>query len=397
MNATPLQVQMLNCFVLRRGSEEVQISGRSRKLCELLAILICERNRPVPYPELIELLWPGEAQGANPLNSLKALLHRARLCLSKFEAQIDHGLILNRDGCFQWASDFPLTLDAEEFSRLCHNMDQGEEEPLETGLEALSLYRGDFLPMLSDSPWAAEKAAELHRLYLQTTQKVLPLLETRERWQEAAQLAGTALTLEPCREELCIRQMEALLRLGRRQEAIRVYEMFQDRLLAQLGVMPSDTLRALCRNARQDHDPRALSPDTLLERLEEPPRSGALLCDFDFFRVLCHATARRAGRNGEPVHVALVSLASPDGSSLPRYSLDRAMDHLQEIIITRLRQGDAVTRCGASQFVVLLPQANLENSQMVCRRITQTFTRQFPHSPVTLSLSVQPLSFRHNT
>lgn len=395
MDTTPLQVQMLNCFVLRRGGEEVQISGRSRKLCELLAILICERNRPIPYPELIELLWLGETQGANPLNSLKALLHRARLCLNKFETQVGHGLILNRDGCFQWAPDLPLTLDTEEFSRLCHNMNQREKE-LEIGLEALSHYQGDFLPMLSDSPWAAEKAAELHQLYLQTTQKVLPLLEARERWQEMAQLAGTALTLEPCHEEFCIQQMEALLRLNRCQEAVRVYEAFQDRLLAQLGVMPSDSLRVLCRKARQDRDSRALSPDTLLERLEEPPRPGTLLCDFDFFQVLCHATARRAGRSGEPVHVALLSLSSPEGSSLPRYSLDRAMDHLQEIMITRLRQGDAVARCGASQFVVLLPQASLKNSQMVCRRITQSFTRQFPHSPVVLSVSVQPLSFRHN-
>lgn len=399
MDILPLQIQMLAGFVIRQGSEEVRISGRSRKLCLLLAILICERNRPVPCPELIDLLWQEEDRGPNPLNSLKAILHRARLCLDALAPSAGSRLILNREGCLQWSPDCPLTLDWEEFSRLCGAADQAREEErrLELGLEALSLYQGDFLPMLSGSPWAAGRTEDLRRQYLQAVPQVLSLLEARGRWQEAARTAGAALALDPLREDLCARQMEALLRLGRQPEAVQVYESFQERLLSRLGVIPSDGLRALCRKARKDQDPRLLSPDTLLERLKEPLRTGALLCDFDFFRVLCHAYVRRSRRDGEPVHVALISFSGPEGAPLPRHSLDRAMDNFQGIAVNRLRQGDAVARYGASQFVLLLPQAGLEDSRMVCRRLTQTFARQFPHSPALLSASAQPLILRDST
>ena len=47
MDIPPVQVQMLGRFVIRRGSQEVSVSGRSQKLCLLLAALIWERDRPL--------------------------------------------------------------------------------------------------------------------------------------------------------------------------------------------------------------------------------------------------------------------------------------------------------------------------------------------------------------
>lgn len=393
-----LQVQMLDRFVIRKGDKDIQISSRSHKLCMLLAVLICQRNRSIPFQDLTSLLWAEEIQSPKTFNALKAILHRARTCLDTLEKDLGRTLILSLDGCFQWSPDVPLTLDVEEFSLRCGEMKQAknEEQALNAGLKALSLYQGDFLPPLNRFPWAAAQSQLLHQQYLHTVLSVLPLLESQTRWQEASQLAGAALALEPCCEELCAKQMEALLHLNRQQEAVQVYERFQDRLLTQSGVMPSDALRTLCQKARQDRDPRILSPDTLLDRLSEVPKPGPLLCGFDFFQILCHAAARQSQRSGDPVHVALFSLSGPEGHSLRRYSLDRAMDNLQDIILNRLRRGDAAARCGSSQFVLLLPQAGLENSKTVCRQINQTFTRQFPHSPAVLSVSVLPLSFNEN-
>ena len=67
------------------------------------------------------------------------------------------------------------------------------------------------------------------------------------------------------------------------------------------------------------------------------------------------------------------------------------MDNLKELIQKNLRRGDIAARCSVSQFILLLPQANYENSCMVCERIIKTFNRQYPHSPATLRSSVHPL------
>ena len=65
--------------------------------------------------------------------------------------------------------------------------------------------------------------------------------------------------------------------------------------------------------------------------------------------------------------------------------------NLQDLLAHNLRQGDVITRCSVSQFILMLPQANYENSCMVCQRIIRAFFRQYPHSPADIHFSVQPL------
>ena len=39
----------------------------------------------------------------------------------------------------------------------------------------------------------------------------------------------------------------------------------------------------------------------------------------------------------------------------------------------------------------MLPQANYENSCAVCQRLIKAYFRQYPHAPIDISFSVQPL------
>ena len=67
------------------------------------------------------------------------------------------------------------------------------------------------------------------------------------------------------------------------------------------------------------------------------------------------------------------------------------MENLQELLRRSLRRGDVISRCSASQYVVMLPMANYENSCMVCERIERAFFRRYPHTPARLDYAVQPL------
>ena len=389
MEDNVLDVRMLGGFALGRGDTVLEVSGRSRKLYLLLACIIRERTRDIPYEELSGLLWPGAGLDAGSRGALKGLLHRARRFLDGVGAG---ACLLNRDGCCRWDPAAPLTLDAEEFLRLCRAGEEDGDSRLALWTQALALYRGDLLPGAGDCPWAADQGRALHALWLDVALRTLPLLAESGQWDRAAALAGDALRLEPCHEPLCRWHMEALMHLERRKEAVESYQSFQESLLAQKGVLPSDDLRELCRTARDDPDPRTITPADLPQRLREPPSDGALLCEFDFFRVLCFSLVRLAQRSGQALHTALFTLAGTEEAPLPRHSRDRAMDHLQEVILSELRRGDAAARCSASQFVLLLPQAEYAGAQKVCRRVCRAFTRQFPHSPARLSFAVLPLT-----
>lgn len=393
MTAVPLHIRMLGGFSIHWDGREISINDRSRKLCLLLAFLIQARDRPVPYQELFELLWDGQEQGTGSLNTLKAILHRTRTCLDQLWEGAGRELLVSREGCYQWNPEFPLTLDTEEFLHLCRAGEQagGETARISLWLSALELYRGDFLPALTGHPWTAAQLHSLRETYFHTVAALLPLLKGGERFQDMARLTQTALDLDPFREDLCRWHLEVLLRLDRREEAAQFYEDFHQRLLAQRGVLPSAGLRELYQQARRDWDPRAISPVTLQEQLSDSPGKGAFLCEFDFFRAICRTVSRMAERTGIPPHVALISLSGAENGALAKHSLDRAMDNLESIIGARLRRGDAFARCSASQFVLLLPNANYEDSQMVSTRIIRAFSRQYPHSPALIQISVQPL------
>lgn len=395
MDTEPLRIQMLGEFSLRLGDIEVNDSGnRSWKVWLLLAYMIYSRKRPVTQEELVELLWGEEERSSNPRNALKTIFHRVRSCLNQLDGKAGHELILRQEGTYAWNTAVPVTLDIDEFEAACRagSMASTPDEKLGHWLRALSLYRGAFLSKLSSEAWVVPISAYYHNLYVRTVLEALPLLERQERWQDVADLCRSAVEQESYMEELYNHLMTALIRLGDQREAVSVYESMSELMLSQFGLMPSGELRTLYHEALRFVDDRTLSPDMILDQLRETDsQGGALFCDYDFFRAIYHSVARLIARSGDAFHLALISIAGSNNTELPRRSLDRVVNNLHEIIRTQLRRGDVFARCSVSQFVLLLPQANYEDSCMVCRRIIRAFGRQYSHSPAELHFSVQPL------
>lgn len=387
---------MLGEFSIQSGDFTINDKdNRSRKIWLLLAYMIYCRNQEVSQDKLITLLWGEEADSsANPANALKTMFHRTRSLLDQLGEGAGHTLILRRSGNYAWNTDIPFHLDTEEFEELCKKASQAQnpEEQLEVSLQALALYRGDFLSKLSTEPWVVPLSAYYHNLYVQTLQSCLPVLLECRRFREIIPLCRKAVEMEPFNESIYQFLMRSLVETGEQREAVAVYETMSDLLFSNFGVMPSEESRALYRDAVRIVNDHAVSLGTVREQLRESTQnSGALFCDYDFFRVIYHAEARAVARSGDAVHICLISITDQSGNVLAKRSLDRSMANLQETICSNLRKGDIASRCSVSQFILMLPQANYENSCMVCERIIRAFNRQYPHSPASLHFSVQPL------
>lgn len=393
MERSAINIQMLGKFALTYQDAQVDDgSDRSRKVWLLLAYLLYHRNRPVAQDELLELLRNKE--GVNPSGALKTTLHRARNLLDGLFPSAGHELILYKNGSYQWSQEFPVTLDHEEFDALYRqaSAETDPERKLELRLQAAMLFNGDFLEKLSAEAWVVPICAYYHNLFLQTILDALPELESRGRHEEIVQLCKYAIRLEAYQEEFYQSYMQSLIQLGEQKQAVTVYEDLSRLLLNDFGTMPSDETRAIYRKALRTVNSNIIRLDAVRAQLEEEsPATGAMICEYDFFRVLYQAEARAIVRNGNAVHIALLTLTDKDGETLPRRSLDRAMINLREQVRTNLRKGDIASRCSASQFILMLPQANYENSCMVCRRIVTAFNRQYPHSPARIDYAVQAL------
>lgn len=389
-----LQVRMFGNFSIRKGEQEINDNdNRSKKVWLLLAYMIYCRNRSVTQEELVSLLWSDDESSSNPLNALKTMFHRVRTSLNQLDGAAGHTLIIRRGGSYAWNTEIPFSFDVDDFEALCRAgaAASGREERLSFYLQALALYQGDFLQKLSAESWVIPIAAYFHNLYVQALLECLPLLEEDRRLEEAVALCRKAVEIEPYNEQIYQHLMRELLDLGDQKAVIAVFESMSQLLFDNFGIMPADESRALYREAVRTVNDRAVSIGTIREQLREPENDGALFCEYDFFKIIYHAEARAIARSGDAVHICLLSVTGEQDKVLSKRSLNRCMENLQELIRGSLRRGDVAARCSLSQYILLLPQANYENSCRVCERIIKSFCRQYPHSPAQLHYSVQPL------
>lgn len=388
-----IDIRMLGGFSLSfENSHIADQDNRSRTVWLLLAYLLCHRTRSVPPEELIDLLYGNDPKGTNPTNALKTALHRVRTLLDQLWPGAGKELILYQEGGYRWNPDVPVVLDIDEFERLSHPTTDDENQELDSFLAALTLYRGEFLNKLSSEPWALPLTAYFHNQAVQITLKAVPILIRLKRVDEAEALCRSAISMEPYHETLHCQLMRILLEQKRQKEVVTLYEDLSQRLFDEFGVMPSEEILSLYRESVRTTNTRTLPMDMILDRLKETnSASGALVCEYDYFVVLCRSEARSMARDGKAAHIALISVSDADDNELGKRSLERTMDNLEDQIRTNLRRGDALTRCSVSQFLVMLPHANYEDSCMVCRRIISAFSRRYPHSPAKLRFTVQPL------
>ena len=390
----PVSVKMLGAFTLEAaGSKLSDSDNRTRKVWSLLAYLLCHRGQVISQKKLIGLLWGEDPASSNPENALRITFHRVRSALNQLWPNAGHDLILRRDGGYTWNPDIPLDVDADRFEALCTAAHAGEEEQLAACLEAISLYRGDFLEKQSSDPWVIPVAAHFHELYISTVLTAAALLSAQNRHPEAAGLCRTAIAGEPYHEPLHQLLMKELAAADQRDAAAAVYEELSRRLFDDFGIRPGEQTRAVYREVVHSLSHRALPMDEVLEHLQEPEIiPGAMRCDYDYFKVLCFAESRAMERNGNATHILLLSVFGTAEKPLSRRTLNRIMEQLGEQIRTNLRRGDTFSQCSISQYIIMLPQANYENSCMVCRRILGAFSRKHPHVTAKIHYMVQPLT-----
>lgn len=396
MNGPTLQVQMLGQFTLRYGDRTISDSDdRSRRVWSLLAYMLYNHGRSFAQEELIHLYWSNGEKSADPGNALKSIFHRIRTALDKLQPGLGRLLVRRKAGRYFWNNVMPLSLDIEDFEAHFHAAEAAGDDDVRLAeyQAALALYAGDPLPRMTDEIWTIPIVAYYHSLYTRAAAGAIELLEKQERTAEAVALCRRAIHIEPYQEDLYEHLMRGLLRTGDMKGAMSVYEEMSELLLAHFGVMPSETLRTLYRQATRTVNDRTLTMDEVCSQLAEPaPHGGAMVCEYDFFKILYRAEARSIARNGHSANICLLSVSGKDGEMLARRSLDPAMNNLQVLVQNNLRSGDAIARCSISQYIILLPQANYENSRMVADRLVSAFYRRYPHSPARLRYTVQPLA-----
>ena len=390
----PIKICMLGEFTLQAGEVIIRESGnRSRRIFGLLSFLICHRGHAVSQYKLVEQLWGDHTEIANPENTLRILLHRARTQLDQLYDGAGRECVLRRDGSYCWNPEVPVEVDFERFEQLCQTTAETPEVRLTQLRQALALYRGEFLSRQSSDGWVIPITTHFQNLFLLASQEAAQLLFQQQQYEEAAEICRRCIAAEPYTEPACQLLMQILAAMNNPQGAAEVYESLSRRLFDDFGIRPSEETRAVYRTVVHAPGSRTIAMDEVLEHLQEseaPP--GALQCDYDYFKMLCYAERRAIERSGTVTHIALLSITGTPDKPLSKRTANRIMEQLGTTLRTNLRRGDTISQCSATQYIILLPKANYENSCMVCRRCLAAFQRTHPHVTARMHYLVQPLT-----
>lgn len=389
-----LHIQMLGDFSFREGDNLISdIQNRTKKVWLLLAYILCRRGQIVSRKELIQLLWGEDATSNNPENALKITFYRVRTLLDQLEENAGHQLVIWQDNGYTWNMDIPMTLDIEEFEKACSTVCSDESEQLTNNLTAIELYKGCFLSNLPNDDWILLLRKYYHNLYIQKVLETTPLLLSLNRPKEAIAILKKAVSTELYHEPLHKLLMQAHMANSDQSSAAAVYETLSQRLFADSGTKPGAEIYEYYREIMQTLTSQSLSMDMVLDYLlTNNSGAGALKCDYDYFKVLCHAEARVNARNGNTSHIVLVSVSGKGEKILTKQSLEQAMERLGEHIRLSLRRGDAYTQCSMNQYIIMLREANYENSCMVSQRIVSAYNKAHPRSSANISYSVELLT-----
>ena len=396
-----VETPSITVYVSMLGGLRLEVEGkvltdqvnRSQKLWNVLCYLLLHRDRDVTQAELVELLWPGE-NSSNPINALKTLLYRVR---SLLEPMFPDGVapILSKRGAYCWNPAVDCQLDIDRFDALYARAGQSglsDAARLECFQALARLYRGDFLPKQSGNLWVVPLSARYHARYLDVVKRCAALLEKAGRFEEMTALCARASALDELDEELHILIVRSLIHQGKETEALEAYEKATDLLYRNLGVTPSEELRALYSAIMDTEESLETDLAVIQAGLKETAkRPGAFVCEYGFFREAYRLEARRAERNGTCVHLALITVSLPGGGMPELGMLNTTMDQLLDILVRSLRRGDVVSRYSGAQYVVMLPAANYEDATMVMQRVVNAFYRQHRRNFLKLSCRVREL------
>jgi DNA-binding SARP family transcriptional activator len=234
-----LEFQILGPVEVLRGGRPVPLPGRTTVVT--VAGLLLTPNRIVPVDTLIEWIWGG-ALPARPRTALQSCISRLRR-------------LLGADLVETAALGYRITIDAGQLDLTRFNQfvaaagragqDGAAEAALASLDQALRLWRGTPLSNVDSPALHRDAIPGLNERYLRVVEQRSSLCLRLGRYSAVVQELSAVVHQHPFHERLAGQLMVALVKSGRRGDALAAYSRLRQALTRELGIDPSPALETL--------------------------------------------------------------------------------------------------------------------------------------------------------
>lgn len=372
------------------------IEGRKNgnsQFAALMQMLVHYKNKGVKREQLEDVLF-GERDVDDIHHALQSVIYNAKVKLKNSGLPKDINYIEIVDGVVYWTEEVPIWEDAAEFDKLYRHVDAldkklaekpegstDEEVQKELKLldQILMLYKGEFLPSGTLNLWIASENQRYEMLMKECVDKTANLLRLKNDYEKLENLGRYISKLQPYGEWESL-TMEALVVLGRYDEARNLYADTVERYFDDRGLRPSEnlmkSLESLGNQVVHSYEVLDEIQLKLMEQKEKPEEEGhkAYLCSYPTFRGIYQHLARMLDRSGQSIYLMSCNIVDSKGNPMKESPiLDELARRLQDTLLKSLRKSDVVNRYGRGQFLVLLINTTREDCDNVQKRIDRHF------------------------
>jgi DNA-binding SARP family transcriptional activator len=225
------------------SGDEAGVRASSSRAVALVAYLVVHAGSPQPRQRIAGLFWP-DSPDPQALTNLRRELHHLRQVLGG-EPSLE---VTSRDLC--WRDSDSCCVDVRSFDLACEAAlaaAGNDQASTEHARQAVTLYRGDFLPGAYDD-WVLEARTEFERRCVAMCDLLRDALARSGDLAGAARAGRRRIDLQPL-EEVGYRKLMLLQAdMGERAGAISTYHHCASVLERELGVTPDPaTQRAFQR------------------------------------------------------------------------------------------------------------------------------------------------------
>jgi SARP family transcriptional regulator, regulator of embCAB operon len=230
-NRPHLRISLLDGFRLEDEGPTIILPEGTQRLLAFLAL----KGRSIRRPMVAGTLWPlaTEDHASSSLRSALARLHGGARAAVEATA---HEIGLSDE----------VTVDLWDSRELAHRVlaPEGSTPAAEPGAEAISALSEELLTDWYDE-WVLVEAEDWRQLRLHALEALAERLTARQRYGDAAAAALAAVRAEPLRESPHAALIRVHIAEGNPSEALREYARYGELLKLELGVEPTERLRAL--------------------------------------------------------------------------------------------------------------------------------------------------------
>ncbi len=248
-------------------------SLQHQRVRSLLSCLVSSPGRKLGREQVMYALWQ-ELEVEVASHRLDRAVHSLRQVFEPGRSRpASSKLLLTEHATLTLADQSQFWVDADAFENLIaqgralQESDPGRAERLME--EAMELYGGDFIPGEESIEWVTSRRESLRRAWISLLLELADLRLVREALPAALDVLDRLLGADPTNEAAVQRMIVLQAQMGRRGEAIQVYQHFAELIRQKYTIEPLPETRALYEKVRAGITPH-LTPRGIAPGMTTP-------------------------------------------------------------------------------------------------------------------------------